>query len=87
MSVQISAYVADETKKNMEQYSAIHGIKKGFLIENALDHYLQALHEIPTEFIVPSKIIVSDASFQKISNMLENEDEPTEAMKELMRGE
>jgi len=84
MSVQISAYVADETKENMEQYSAIHGIKKGFLIENALDHYLQALQEIPTEFIVPSKIIVSDASFKKVAN---NANEPTEALKELMRGE
>ena len=87
MSVQISAYVANETKKNMEQYSAIHGIKKAFLIENALDHYLQALHEIPTEFIVPSKLIVSDASFQKVSAMVQNENEPTEALKELMRGD
>ncbi len=87
MSVQISAYVADETKENMEQYSAMHGIKKGFLIENALDHYLQALQEIPTEFIVPNKLILSDASFQEFSTMLESTEEPTEALKELMRGE
>jgi len=87
MSVQISAYVADETKKNMERFSAVHGIKKGFLIENALDHYLQALQEIPAEFIVPNKLILSDASFQEVSSMIESVDEPTEALKELMRGE
>ena len=48
MSVQISAYIEDDIKQKMEAYSSAHGLKKGFLIQNALDYYLNALHEIPS---------------------------------------
>ncbi len=85
MSKQISAYISDDTQKNMEHYSEIYGVKKGFLIENAIDHYLQALYEIPEEFIIPSKIVLSDESSKKVMDMVENPPEPTEALKELMK--
>ena len=85
MSKQISAYISSETQANMEHYSATYGVKKGFLIENALDHYLQALYAIPEEFIVPSKLVLSKESFEKVLEMIENPPEPTEALKNLMR--
>ena len=87
MSTQVSAYISDETKATMEHYSAAYGVKKGYLIENALDHYLQALHEIPEEFIIPTKIVLTDASFQKVLDMIDNPPEPTDALKVLMRGD
>ena len=87
MSKQISAYISDETQKKMENYSTAYGIKKAYLIENAIEHYLQALHEIPEEFIIPSKIVLSKESFEKVIDMMENPSEPTEALKELMRRE
>ena len=44
MSVtQISAYISYDTKALVEAYSKKSGVKKGFLIEDALLHHLQAL--------------------------------------------
>jgi len=84
MSLQISAYISDDTKKDMEHYSATYGVKKGYIIENAIDFYLQALYEIPEEFIVPVKITLSDESFEEVVKSLESSQEPTDALKELM---
>jgi len=35
------------------------GVKKGHLVEQALLHYLQALDELPVEYIIPPRIVVS----------------------------
>ncbi len=83
MSVQISAYISDATKERFEAYSIAHGLKKAFLIENALDLYLNALEEIPAQFIDQQKIVVSDESFKQIQKLQNNE--PTEALKTLMQ--
>jgi len=85
MSKQISAYISNETQASMEHYSATYGVKKAFLIENALDHYLQALHAIPEEFIIPSKIVLTKKSFDMVVDMMEKPPEPTEALIELMQ--
>jgi len=82
MSVQISAYIEDDIKERMEQYSSAHGLKKGYLIQNALDYYLNALHEIPGSFIVPSHLRVSPESFEAILAL--EEKEPNKKLKALM---
>ena len=82
MSVQISAYIEDDIKEKMERYSSAHGLKKGYLIQNALDYYLNALHEIPSTFIVPSHLSVTEEDFRAII-ALENR-EPNEKLKALM---
>ncbi len=66
MAVQISAYIEDDIKKKMEAYSAAHGLKKGFLIQNALDYYLNALHEIPSSMMTPSHICVDTETFEML---------------------
>jgi len=66
MSVQISAYIEDDIKQKMEVYSSSHGLKKGFLIQNALDYYLNALHEIPTSMMIPSHISVDEKTFEAL---------------------
>lgn len=82
MSAQISAYISDETKHRFEVYSEEHGVKKGFLIENALMYYLSALEEIPAQFFDPKKIELTNASFLNIMDTEENI--PTDALKKLM---
>ena len=69
MSVQISAYIQDDVKVKMEQYTSMNGIKKAFLIENAIEHYLQAMHEIPNGIIVPSSISVDTNTFENIMDL------------------
>jgi hypothetical protein len=83
MSVQISAYIEEGIKERMESYAAAHGLKKGYLIENALDSYLNALYEIPSSMMVPGMISVSEETFE---TLIESENkEPTAALKALMQ--
>jgi len=82
MSVQISAYIEDDIKRKMEQYSSAHGLKKGFLVQNALDYYLTALHEIPANFIVPSHITVDKETFDTLVS--KEDKKPTDKLKALL---
>ena len=82
---QISAHISEETKKRVEAYVNAYGVKKGFFIESALLHHLQALQEIPEDLIVSPKIVVSKASGEKLLQTLKTSPPPTRAMKELFR--
>lgn len=83
---QISANISDETRKLIDKYAKTHGIKKGYLIEVALLHHLQALRELPTDVMIPPRLIVSEESLRNIASVLERPAAPTPAMKKLMRG-
>lgn len=83
MSAQISAYISDETKARFESYSVEHGVKKGYLIERALEYYLSALEAIPAQFFDEKKIEVTAASFQAALDAADNE--PTDTLKTLMQ--
>jgi hypothetical protein len=83
MSVQISAYIQDDVKNRLEEYSSNHGMKKGFLIENAISYYLYALNELPSNIIVPSDITISQETYEKIQSL--SQIEPTQKLKELLK--
>jgi len=83
MATQISAYVSEETKKRIERFARARGLKKGYLIEHALLHHLQALEELPSSVIVPARLVVSRRSFESIVGAMENPGEPTASMREL----
>ncbi len=85
MPVQISAYISDETKENLERYSAVYGVKKGYLVENAINHYLQVLYEIPEEFMISANISIDKASYEKVIDLVNNPPKPSVALAELMR--
>ena len=83
---QISAHISQETKELLERYARAHGVKKGYLVERALLHHLQALRELPADVIIPPRIVVSRASGDLILDRIEKPPAPTPAMKRLMRG-
>jgi hypothetical protein len=62
ISTQVSAYISEETKAQVEAYVKSHGVKKGYLIEEALQHHLQALREIPEDLIIPSRLVLTSAA-------------------------
>jgi hypothetical protein len=80
---QISAFVSKATKDLLERHVRATGVKKGHVIETALQQYLLALQELPADVIIPSTITVTRRSFEK---MLEQEanPEPAPALRELM---
>jgi hypothetical protein len=84
-STQISANVSKETKKLLDAYTRKRGIKKSFVIEQALRHHLLAAEEIPEEYIVPPVLRVNIESLKAIVTQLEIQEPPTAAMLELMR--
>jgi len=83
MSTQFSA----ETKAQVDALAKIRGISKAKLIEEALQFHLLALREIPEDIVVPSRLVVSPQSMERIAARLAANETPTPALRELMRGE
>ena len=81
--VQISGYVSATTKELFDRYVEEHGLKKGYLLEEALLHHLQALREVPSDIVIPTRVVVSRASWKKITARLKRPRKPTAAMKRL----
>lgn len=83
-ATQISAYISEETKSQMESYVRRKGVTKAFLIENALQHFLQALRELPEDLVIPARLVLSETSLNHLAERLDHDEEPTLALKSLM---
>jgi len=83
-TLQISANISRETKKMLDAYVRKRGIKKSFVIDQALRHHLSALSEIPEEFIIPPVVRVSPKGLRTVAESLKRPAPPTPAMRELM---
>ena len=86
-SVQISAIVSEETRALLDQATTARGLKKGHVIEEALLHYLHALQELPSDVIVPSRLILTQESGRKVVERVVGPRDPTPAMRALMEGQ
>jgi hypothetical protein len=80
---QISANISPETRDRLERYVRARGLKRGFVIEQALLHHLQALGEIPEEVVIPPRLVVASASGERLLERLESQEAPNRAMREL----
>ena len=80
---QISAFVSKTTKDLLERHVRATGHKKGYVVESALRHHLQALQELPADVIVHPKIVVSASSGAEIARRLASSS-PTPELRELM---
>jgi uncharacterized protein (DUF1778 family) len=83
-TTQISAYISESTKQQVEAYVNRRGIKKGFLIEEALLHHLQVLKDIPEDIVIPVRLTLTDNSMEQVAALLEINPEPTKALKDLL---
>ena len=84
-TIQISAHISPTTKDELELFADARGLKKGYVIEDALLHHLQALREIPDDVVVPVRLLVSSASFSQVAERVRRPRKPTAAMRRLMR--
>ncbi len=76
--------ISETTRELMEKHVRQTGVKKGHLVEQALLYHLQALEELPADFIIHSRIVVSRRTGEKMLRQAEAA-EPTPALRELMR--
>lgn len=80
---QISANISPETRDRLERYVRARGLKKGFVIEQALLHHLQAISEIPEEVVIPPRLVVTSASGERLLERIESQEAPNRDMREL----
>ena len=85
-AVQISAEVSPRTKQLLEQYARATGMKKGYLMEQAVLHHIHALQELPSDVIIPQKLVVSQASGRRIVREIAGSSKPTKELQKLMSG-
>lgn len=82
-TTQVSAHIPEELKARIERYVRASGVTRSHLIEQALEHHLQALEELPLDIVVPARIVLSPESAENVRSLVESPPEPTEAMKRL----
>ncbi len=86
-AIQISAPISKETKDLLERHVKATGVKKGHVIESALRHHLRALQELPADVIIPPRIVLTRRSFEQLVERLRSPGQPTQALRDLMRGD
>jgi hypothetical protein len=85
MTTQISAHISDETRSQIDSLVRRRGVTKARLIEDALQHHLAALREIPDDLVVPVRLILSRECFEEIIAEIESDAPPSDALRALMR--
>ncbi len=80
----ISAAISRATRDRLERHTRRTGVKLGHLVEQALLHHLQALDELPPEFITHPRIVVSRKAGERLLEVAESA-APTASLRDLMR--
>ena len=83
---QISATISATTKDKLDRFTERHGLKKNFLVEQALLYFMEARRELPDEALIPARFVLDDKAFDRVVTQLETPAAPTAALRELMRG-
>jgi len=81
---QISALVSPTTRQMLERRVRASGVKKGHLVEQALQHYLVALEQLPADVIVHPRLVVTRKSGEAILEKTRT-GKPTKGLRDLMR--
>lgn len=84
---QISATVSAATKDKLDRFTESHGLKKNFVVEQALLYFMEARRELPDEALIPARFVLEDQAFDRVVTLLETPAAPTAALRELMRGQ
>ena len=83
---QISATVSVATNERLDRFTESHGLKKNFVVEQALLYFMEARRELPDEAFIPTRLVLDDKVFDRVVDLLECPPAPTEGLRELMRG-
>ena len=81
---QISAVISEMTNQLLDQHVRATGAEKGQVVDEALRHHLQAMHELPADVVIHPRLVVTRKSGEAILKELEKAT-PTRALRDLMR--
>lgn len=82
---QISATVSAATKERLDRFTESQGLKKNYVVEQALLYFMEARKELPNEALVPARLVLDDEIFDRVVTQLDCPPAPTDALRELMR--
>lgn len=85
-SSQVSATISTATKEKLDRFSEELGLKKNFIVEQALLYFMESRRQLPDEAFIPTRLTVDDETFEELVTRLESRSEPTAELRELMRG-
>jgi uncharacterized protein (DUF1778 family) len=83
---QISATISAATKEKLDRFTESHGLKKNFVVEQALLYFMEARRELPDDALIPARLVLEDEAFDRIVGLLDSPPAPTDALRELMSG-
>jgi len=84
---QISATVSAATKEKLDRFTESHGLKKNYVVEQALLYFMEARRDLPDEALIPTRLVLDDEAFDRVASLLEHPPAPPPALRELMRGQ
>ena len=84
---QLSATVSAATKERLDRFTESHGLKKNYVVEQALLYFMEARRGLPDEALVPARLVLEDEAFDRVHESLERPAAPTKGLRELMRGQ
>lgn len=81
----ISAVISQETQTQISAYAKHLRIRKAALIEQALQYHLQVLREIPSEVMIPPRLVLDRSAFEQVADRLARDEPPTNGLRTLMQ--
>ena len=80
---QITVTLSEFTLELIEKYIRQTGVTKSYIVEQALLHHLQALDELPAEYIVHPHLVVPRKTGEDLLQDAESA-QPTPALRDLV---
>lgn len=75
--VQISAFIAEETKAALDDYVARTGLKKNRVIQEAVERHLGAVQQIPADMIIETNLTTTPEGWAMVWDMMRTDREPS----------
>lgn len=83
---QVSATISATTKDKLDRFTEQLGLKKNYVVEQALLFFMESRRELPDEAFIPTRLVLDDARFDELATRLASPAAPTDRLVRLMRG-
>jgi hypothetical protein len=83
---QISATVSAATRNQLDRFTERYGLRKNFVVEQALLYYMEAREELPDEALTSAQLVLEPFAFDTLVDLIASPAGPTAALRELMHG-
>jgi len=84
---QVSATISTTTKDALDRFTEQRGLKKNYVVEQALLFFMEARRALPEEAFIPARVVLDEEGFDAVASLLEHPPEPTPALRELLGGD